>query len=61
MNEALLKELIRRKLATASSIIGLLPPELSREVKSMGRVLRECLAENPEARHQEVINNIKID
>lgn len=61
MNEVLVKELIRCKLAAADRITGLLPPELSKEVKSLRRILWECLAEKPETRPREGINNIKIE
>ncbi|MGE5677283.1 MAG: hypothetical protein ACM3ZR_04415 [Pseudomonadota bacterium] len=61
MNEALVKELIRCKLAVAGRIIEFLPPELSKEVKKMGRVFRECLAENAEAKPKERISNIRIE
>jgi hypothetical protein len=61
MNEALVKELVSCKLAVAGRIIKLLPPELSKEAKGIGRILRECLAENTEAKPKERISKIRIE
>lgn len=46
MNEALIKKLIKYKLDAASTIIDHLPPDMSEEIRSMGRVILENLNES---------------
>ncbi len=45
MNETLIKELVKYKLRAATAIVDHLPPELSGEIKELGRVLLESINE----------------
>lgn len=45
MNEKLIRELIRLKLRAAGIVLDQLPPELSGEIRSLGRIVVEALNE----------------
>lgn len=45
MNEALIKKLIKYKLCAADAILGSMPPKVSDEIRSFGRVVLEGLNE----------------
>jgi len=48
VNEKLIKELIRLKLRAADAVLDQLPPELSEEIRSLGRIVVEALNEGVE-------------
>lgn len=46
MNEVLIKELIKCKLNAADRVINNLPPEISKEIKDLSRLILESINES---------------
>lgn len=70
MNETLIKELIKYKLNMADAALNSLPPEVSGEIKKLGRVVLEGLNEGckaikekpaPKVKDAEKLENIPIE
>ncbi|KUO70203.1 MAG: hypothetical protein APF77_23275 [Clostridia bacterium BRH_c25] len=70
MNEVFIKEIIKYKLHTANTIIGQLPPELSEEIRKIGKVILESLNEGfqdikdqpaKKAKPSDKLNNVSIE
>jgi hypothetical protein len=70
MNEVLIKELVKLKLNAADAIISNLPPKVSEEIKSLGRIILESVNESckdmkgqeaSKVEHKDKLDNVPIE